>query len=94
MDLITKDSNTTQVLFSSLDRVLENVEYMITNYRPVLGGERYLTGDEVCETLHISKRTLQDYRATGLLGYVQLPGKILYKESELENILEELYKSH
>ena len=27
MDLITKDSNTTQVLFSSLDRVLENVEY-------------------------------------------------------------------
>ena len=89
MDLITKDSNTTQVLFSSLDRVLENVEYMITNYRPVLGGERYLTGDEVCEMLHISKRTLQDYRATGLLGYVQLPGKILYKESELENILEE-----
>lgn len=94
MDLITKDSNTTQVLFSSLDRVLENVEYMITNYRPVLGGERYLTGDEVCEMLHISKRTLQDYRATGLLGYVQLPGKILYKESELENILEEFYKSH
>lgn len=94
MDLITKDSNTTQVLFSSLDRVLENVEYMITNYRPVLGGERYLTGDEVCEMLHISKRTLQDYRATGLLGYVQLPGKILYKESELEDILEEFYKSH
>lgn len=27
MDLITKDSNTTQVLFSSLDQVLENVEY-------------------------------------------------------------------
>lgn len=94
MDLITKDSNTTQVLFSSFDRVLENVEYIITNYRPVLGGERYLTGDEVCEMLHISKRTLQDYRATGLLGYVQLPGKILYKESELENILEEFYKSH
>ena len=59
-----------------------------------LDGERYLTGDEVCEMLHISKRTLQDYRATGLLGYVQLPGKILYKESELENILEESYKSH
>ncbi|MBF0846980.1 DNA-binding protein, partial [Streptococcus danieliae] len=27
MDLITKDSETTLVLFSSLDRVLENVEY-------------------------------------------------------------------
>ena len=38
MDLITKDSETTQVLFSSLDRVLENVEHIVTNYRPVLNG--------------------------------------------------------
>lgn len=64
MDLITKDSNTTQVLFSSLDRVLENMEYMMTNYRPVLGGEHYLTGEEVCQKLCISKRTLQDVNST------------------------------
>ena len=73
MDLITKDSETTLVLFSSLDRVLEHVEYVVMNYRPVLNGEHYLTGEEVCERLCISKRTLQDYRDTGLLGYVQLP---------------------
>lgn len=75
MDLITKDSEITLVLFSSLDRVLENVEYVVMNYRPVLNGEHYLTGEEVCKRLCISKRTLQDYRDTGLLGYVQLPGK-------------------
>ena len=57
MDLITKDSETTQVLFSSLDRVLENVEHIVTNYRPVLNGEHYLTGEEVCQRLCISKRT-------------------------------------
>lgn len=92
MDLITKDSDTTKVLFTSLDRVLEGIEYMAANYRPLLGGERYLTGDEVCEMLHISKRTLQDYRDTGLLGYVQLPGKIIYKESDIMNLLEYLYQ--
>lgn len=75
MDLITKDSETTQVLFSSLDRVLENVEHIVTNYRPVLNGEHYLTGEEVCQRLYISKRTLQDYRDTRLLGYMQLSGK-------------------
>ena len=75
MDLITKDSDTTLVLFSSLDRVLENVEYVVMNYRPVLNGEYYLTGEEVCKRLCISKRTLQDYRDTGLLGYVHFPGK-------------------
>ena len=56
MDLITKDSETTLVLFSSLDRVLENVEYVVMNYRPVLNGEHYLTGEEVCRRLCISKR--------------------------------------
>lgn len=92
MDLITKDSEITLVLFSSLDRVLENVEYMVMNYRPVLNGEHYLTGEEVCERLCISKRTLQDYRDTGLLGYVQLPGKIIYRESEILDLLERHYR--
>ena len=78
MDLITKDSDTTLVLFSSLDRVLENVEYVVMNYRPVL--------------LCISKRTLQDYRDTGLLGYVQLPGKIIYRESDIMDLLERFYQ--
>ena len=92
MDLITKDSETTLVLFSSLDRVLENVEYVVMNYRPVLNGEHYLTGEEVCERLCISKRTLQDYRDTGLLGYVQLPGKIIYRESDIMDLLERFYQ--
>ena len=92
MDLITKDSETTLVLFSSLDRVLENVEYVVMNYRPVLNGEHYLTGEEVCRRLCISKRTLQDYRDTGLLGYVQLPGKIIYRESEILDLLEGHYR--
>ena len=92
MGLITKDSDTTLVLFSSLDRVLENVEYVVMNYRPVLNGEHYLTGDEVCRRLCISKRTLQDYRDTGLLGYVQLPGKIIYRESEILDLLERYYR--
>ena len=93
MDLITKDSDATLVLFSSLDRVLENVEYMVTNYRPMLNGEHYLTGEEVCKKLCISKRTLQDYRDTGMLGYVQLPGKIIYRESDIMELLDRHYRS-
>lgn len=75
MDLITNDSNTLQVLIASLDRILKNVEYIVTHCRPPLNGEHYLTGEEVCKRLCISKRTLQGYRDTGLLGYIQLPGK-------------------
>lgn len=92
MDLITKDSNTTSVLFSSLDNIVKGVEQIVANYRPILGGERYLTGDEVCEKLHVSKRTLQEYRDTKLIGYVQLPGKIIYRESDIEELLENHYR--
>lgn len=92
MDLITKDSNTTSVLFSSLDNIVKSVEQIVANYRPILGGERYLTGDEVCEKLHVSKRTLQEYRDTKLIGYVQLPGKIIYRESDIEELLENHYR--
>ena len=92
MDLITKDSETTLVLFSSLDRVLENVEYVVMNYRPVLNGEHYLTGDEVCRRLCISKRAVQDYRDTGLLGDGQLPGEIIYRESDIMDLLERFYQ--
>ena len=87
MDLITKDTETTLVLFSSLDRVLENVEYVVMNYRPVLNGEHYLTGDEVCRRLCISKRTLQRYRSSGELPYHTLYQKTFYKESDISNFI-------
>ena len=54
------------------------------NYRPLLNGERYLTDMEVSEILKVSRRTLQEYRNEGILPYIPLGGKILYRESDLE----------
>ena len=47
---------------------------------------------EVCEKLYISPRTLQDYRDKRIIPYTQFAGKILYKESDLERLLEDNYK--
>jgi hypothetical protein len=87
MELVKRDYKVDDMLLREV-----NVEYVVMNYRPVLNGEHYLTGDEVCRRLCISKRTLQDYRDTGLLGYVQLPGKIIYRESEILDLLERHYR--
>ena len=51
-----------------------------------------LLGKEVCERLYISPRTLQDYRDRKIIPYTQFAGKILYKASDLEWLLEEKYK--
>ena len=38
-------------------------------------------------------RTLQDYRNEGRIAYIQLGGKILYRESDIERMLADSYRS-
>ena len=61
-------------------------------HKPLFGGEHFLTGKEVCERLYISPRTLQDYRDRKIIPYTQFAGKILYKASDLERLLEDCYR--
>ena len=44
----------------------------------------FLICKEVCNRLHISPCSLQDYRNRKIIPYTQFVGKILYKESLLE----------
>jgi excisionase family DNA binding protein len=91
-DLITKDNERICSFFNSLDRMLNGIENLTKNYRPMFNGERYLTDAEVSQRLKISRRTLQDYRNDGKIPYCQLGGKILYRESDIEKILQENYR--
>jgi predicted site-specific integrase-resolvase len=42
--------------------------------------------------LHISKRTLQQYRDDGLIPFVKLERKILFRESDIIKVLEDGYQ--
>ena len=70
----------------NMKEVLVLYENLIGNYRPLLNGERYLTDREVAQILKVSRRTLQEYRNDGVLPYVLLGGKVLYRESDLEEL--------
>lgn len=71
---------------------IESLFDMVTsNYRPLLDGERYLSDVEVSHRLKISRRTLQEYRDNGMIPYFKLGGKVLYRESDLERVLQECY---
>jgi len=71
--------------------MLSSIETAFNNSKPSLNGEKYLTDKEVSEKLKVSRRTLQDYRNQGRIAYIQLGGKILYRESDIEKMLEENY---
>ena len=77
--------------FTCWNQLLVLYKKVIGNYRPLLDGERYLTDREVAQILKVSRRTLQEYRNDGVLPYVLLGGKVLYRESDLERVLESCY---
>lgn len=95
MELITRNNSQITGVLKTLERVLNNVEQLNKNYRQPLNGEYFLTDREVSERLKISRRALQDYRNQHKIPYIHLGGKILYKESDIEKVLEKAYfKSH
>ncbi len=91
-EMITKNHALVAEFCGSLDRLLDGIENFMTNSRPTLGGERFLTDREVSARLKVSRRTLQDYRNNGIIAYYQLGGKILYKESDIERMLAANYR--
>ena len=90
---LNMDSDEMQVVLSAIRSVSKRIKDVAETYKPLFGGEHFLTGKEVCERLYISPRTLQDYRNKGIIPYTQFAGKILYKVSDLERLLEENYKT-
>ena len=78
-------------VLESMREVLALYKNVIGKYHPMLDGERYLTDSEVAKILKVSRRTLQEYRNDGVLPYILLGGKVLYRESDLEKVLESCY---
>ena len=91
MDLLTNDAEDIIAYKEMITQVRSRIEEILLNYRPVMNGEIYLSGEDVCNLLHISKRTLQQYRDDKILPYIQIGGKIIYKQSDLLAVLEKNY---
>ena len=90
-EVITRGNERIKTLLGSLDKVLVKLENILTNYKPTLNGERFLTDVQVSERLKVSRRTLQQYRSEGRIPYFKFGGKSLYRESDIQKILEKNY---
>ena len=89
---LSMDADEMQMVLSAISSVSRRIKEVAQTYKPLFGGEHFLTGKEVCERLYISPRTLQDYRDRKIIPYTQFAGKILYKASDLERLLEDCYR--
>ena len=61
-EIITRDSEEFKELTGWIRRAGKAVEEATARMRPTIADEHYMTGDDVCAILHISRRTLQTLR--------------------------------
>ena len=91
MELINKDTPLVKEFISSLDSMLNGIETIVKYYKPHLNGERFLSNNEVSKKLNVSLRTLQEWRDTGLIPFIQIKGKIIYRQSDIDKLLQKYY---
>jgi len=89
-DIITKDYFAD--LYGRIRKALEQHELVTQHYRPLLDGVRYMTDKELSEMLNVRRHTLQQYRNKGLIPFTYCQGKVLYKEQDVQELLERNYQ--
>ena len=92
-EIITQEDPQMQMFSQLMEGTLKKLERYCATARPMLSGEVYLTGEEVCSQLRLSIRTLQEYRNLGTLPFYKIGGKILYKQSDIQTMLERHYNA-
>ena len=73
--------------FDKQDKTLDKM----SKHRNMLEGEVLFDNQDLCQLLHISKRTLQRYRSTGDLPFHKVHQKTYYKESDVHMFIRECF---
>ena len=74
-------------LQAHLQRLLERVSALHSlSAQPTT--VRWLTAEEVCKALSITKRALQYYRSAGIIPYTALGNKVLFRDDDIRHLLE------
>ena len=76
-----------QELAKKLDAINERLKKK--EYEPK---EKWLDNQEFMQVLRISKRTAQHYRDSGLIAFSQIGGKVYYRLTDIEELLNSHYE--
>lgn len=88
---LTRDTAGYKELLEVMRYAAQTADKLIAEVTPPLLDERYLTTEQVITHLHISRRTLQNYRDKGIILYTSVGGTLLYPESKINEVLERNY---
>lgn len=87
MEIISMDIRTFDALMTRVKTIEEKADILCKRQED-LGLKKWLDNQEVCDILGISKRTLQEYRAKGLLPFGRIKNKLFYKPEDVQRLLD------
>jgi excisionase family DNA binding protein len=88
MEVVVIESKAFNEIIKKIDEIEIKVEKAVSK---TLNKEEWLDVSEVCDVLKVSKRTLQNYRDTGILGFSKYGGKVYFKAKEIKEYFERNY---
>lgn len=91
-EILTLEQGFLADMHTSLKESHRKISRFMREYSPSLNGDRYLTDKELSTALKISRRTLQKMRNDRTLPFILLGGKALYREYDIQRLLEMNYR--
>ena len=89
MEIVVIEKQTFDRLLSEMRQLASRVELLDRKSKD-RRLSKWLNGEEVCELLHISERTLQTLRSLHKIGYAQIGHKFMYRPDEVELVKKQL----
>lgn len=93
MEIIVLEKKTFETLLSEAQRLARQVEVLSQKCQDKRF-QKWLTGEDVCDILKISQRTLQTMRSRHKICYAQLGRKFYYRPEEVELVIKQSGKYH
>lgn len=93
MEIIVIEKKTFETLLSETQRLARQVEVLSQKCQDKRF-QKWLTGEDVCDILKISQRTLQTMRSRHKICYAQLGRKFYYRPEEMELVIKQSGKYH
>jgi len=89
MEITAIETKTFEQMQQAFERFANRVKSLCYSNK----NEQWLSNNDVCVLLKISKRTLQHYRDTGMLPFSQIGYKCYYRTSDVEQFINQQIKN-
>lgn len=89
MEITILDCQYLKDLDKEIKETSQLIEEITAPYKSLQQATKWLDQQEVCQLLNISKRTLQTYRAKGVLAATQISRKTYFRLADVEALMKE-----